>query len=110
MIRVLETAMAVLVITISLLCLPLFSSRSAIPGITLIGKGQVDGAALDKPGFTGNICQAATLANCVPKAVFGGFGSDLTYTGHDNVFIAAPDRGPFDSWARCVRNPRYQQS
>jgi hypothetical protein len=25
-----------------------------------------------------------------------GFGSDITYTGHDNVFIAAPDRGPFD--------------
>jgi hypothetical protein len=20
----------------------------------------------------------------------------MTYTGHDNVFIAAPDRGPFD--------------
>src|SRR6185295_20163065 len=34
--------------------------------------------------------------NCVPKAIFGGFGSDLTYTGHNDVFIAAPDRGPFD--------------
>src|SRR6185295_11042240 len=43
-----------------------------------------------------NICQAGAPANCVPKAVFGGFGSDLTYTGHDNVFIAAPDRGPYD--------------
>src|SRR6266511_805675 len=36
------------------------------------------------------------LANCVPEAIFGGFGSDLPYTGHDNVFIAAADRGPFD--------------
>src|SRR5262249_35653919 len=35
-------------------------------------------------------------ANCVPKAIFGGFGSDISYTGHDDVFIAAPDRGPFD--------------
>ena len=35
-------------------------------------------------------------ANCVPKAIFGGFGSALTYTGHNNVYIAAPDRGPFD--------------
>lgn len=31
-----------------------------------------------------------------PKAILGGFGSDITYTGHDDVFIAAPDRGPFD--------------
>src|SRR5215468_1230061 len=65
-------------------------------GVTLIGKGFVDGAALDLSGLTGNICQAGVPTNCVPKAIFGGFGSDLTYTGHDNVFIAAPDRGPFD--------------
>src|SRR4029077_12676261 len=29
-------------------------------------------------------------------ATLGGLGSALTYTGHDNVFLAAPDRGPFD--------------
>jgi len=40
--------------------------------------------------------QQGALTVCVSKAIFGGFGSDLTYTGHDNVFIAAPDRGPFD--------------
>jgi hypothetical protein len=67
-----------------------------IPGITLIGKGLVSASALDKSGLTGNICQAAVPANCVSKSIFGGFGSDLAYTGHDNVFIAAPDRGPFD--------------
>jgi hypothetical protein len=65
-------------------------------GITLIGKGLVSGSSLDKSGLTGKICQASNLANCVPAAIFGGFGSDLTYTGHDNVYVAAPDRGPFD--------------
>jgi len=65
-------------------------------GIALIGKGLVPGAALDKSGLTGNICQAGNPANCVSKALFGGFGSALTYTGHNHVYIAAPDRGPFD--------------
>src|SRR5262247_1929334 len=69
---------------------------AAPPGITLIGKGLVSGTSLDKSGLTGNICQAGVPANCVPKAIFGGFGSDLPYTGHADVFIAAPDRGPFD--------------
>jgi hypothetical protein len=70
--------------------------RTATSSITLIGKGVISGTAVDKSGLTGNICQAGVLANCVPKAIFGGFGSDLTYTGHDSVFISAPDRGPFD--------------
>ena len=83
---------------ITLVCLLLIAPtvRTATPGITLIGKGIVDGTAIDKSGLTGSICQAGVPANCVPKAIFGGFGSDLTYTGHDNVFISAPDRGPFD--------------
>jgi phytase-like protein len=65
-------------------------------GITLVGKGLVPGTALDKSRLTGNICQAGNLTNCVPQTLFGGFGSALTYTGHNNVYIAAPDRGPFD--------------
>ena len=65
-------------------------------GIELVGIGYIPGNALDKSGLTGNICQASAPANCVPKAVLGGFGSALAYTGHDNVFLAAPDRGPFD--------------
>jgi len=65
-------------------------------GITLIGKGLVPGTSLDKSRLTGDICQAGNPANCVPAALFGGFGSALTYTGHNNVYIAAPDRGPFD--------------
>jgi len=74
------------------------STLGAVPpvGITLIGKGLVPGAALDKSGLIGNICQAGNPTNCVPQALFGGFGSALTYTGHNNVYLAAPDRGPFD--------------
>lgn len=90
MLRVLATALAVIVLTTA----P--TPPALTPGITLVGKGVVSGSALDTSGLAGNICQASALANCVPKAIFGGFGSDLTYTGHDNVFIAAPDRGPFD--------------
>jgi phytase-like protein len=84
---------------IALAVVVLFGSTLGGPppvGITLIGKGLVPGAALDKSGLTGNICQAGNLANCVPKALLGGFGSALTYTGHNNVYIGAPDRGPFD--------------
>lgn len=96
MLRILSTALAVLAITTATLFYPA-RTRAALPaGVTLIGKGAISGSALDKSGLTGNICQAGAPANCVPKAIFGGFGSDLTYTGHDNVFIAAPDRGPFD--------------
>src|ERR1700752_4927955 len=96
MLRVLATAFAVLSLTTATLCFSAPNPPVLTPGITLVGKGDVSGSALDTSGLAGNICQAGAPANCVPKAIFGGFGSDLTYTGHDNVFIAAPDRGPFD--------------
>ena len=89
-------ALAVVTLIISTLCFSASNSQPLTAGITLIGKGVISGTALDKSGLTGNICQASAPANCVPKAIFGGFGSDISYTGHDNVFIAAPDRGPFD--------------
>ncbi|MFY9221389.1 MAG: esterase-like activity of phytase family protein [Blastocatellia bacterium] len=91
--RSLVLALIVSIISISAWPSP---TRAADPGIELIGSGLIDGAALDQSGQTGEICQAGAPANCVPKAIFGGLGSDLAYTGHDNVFIAAPDRGPFD--------------
>lgn len=84
------------VLTLVVLAFNVSTLRAATPGITLIGKTLVDGTLLDKSGLTGSICQAGVPSNCVPKALLGGFGSALTYTGHDNVFIAAPDRGPFD--------------
>ena len=49
------------------------------------------------PGSTAcRICQIDDPENCIDQATLGGFGSALTYTGHDNVFLAVPDRGPFD--------------
>ena len=96
MIRVLSTCLAVFAVATYPLSIPIAGPRPVTPGITLIGKGLVSGIALDRSGLTGNICQQGAASNCVPKAIFGGFGSDLTYTGHDDVFIAAPDRGPFD--------------
>ena len=54
---------------------------SAPPGIELVGIGYVGGNLIDKSGLTGSICQAGNPANCVPKAVLGGFGSALAYTG-----------------------------
>jgi len=96
MLRVLATAFAVIGLTTATLCFSAPTPPVVTPGIALVGKGVVSGSALDTSGLTGNICQNGEPANCVPKAILGGFGSDLTYTGHDNVFIAAPDRGPFD--------------
>ncbi len=96
MMRVLSATLVALALSTTLLSVPTHSANALTPGITLIGKGVVSGSALDSSGLTGNICQQGVPANCVPKAIFGGFGSDITYTGHDNVFIAAPDRGPFD--------------
>lgn len=96
MIRVLAIALAAIALTSSTLSLFAPNPQALTPGITLIGRGVVSGNALDTSGLTGNICQAGVPANCVPKAILGGFGSDITYTGHDNVFLAAPDRGPFD--------------
>src|SRR5919205_1270262 len=98
MTRTIGMALACLALVASGLLMPALTPRTvaAASGVTLVGKGLVAGDALDKSGLKGNICQAGAPTNCVPKAIFGGFGSDLTYTGHDNVFIAAPDRGPFD--------------
>ena len=96
MMRVLGTAVAVLLFISSTLSFTAITPRPAVAGITMIGQGFVSGAATDKSGLAGVICQAGAPANCVSKAIFGGFGSDVAYTGHDNVFIAAPDRGPFD--------------
>jgi hypothetical protein len=95
MLRVLVVALAVVTLAISI-SLSAPNPKPLPVGITLIGKGVVSGSALDTSGLAGNICQAGVPANCVPQAILGGFGSDITYTGHDDVFIAAPDRGPFD--------------
>ena len=90
MVRVLRTvAVPLLVLTSSLVL------SAAVPRVTLIGKGLIGGTA-DKSGLEGNICQAGVPANCVPQSIFGGFGSAIASTGHDDVYVATPDRGPFD--------------
>ena len=71
-------------------------SASAPAGIELVARGAISGSALDKSGLTGSICSTLVPANCIPQAVLGGLGSAIAYTGHDNVYVAAPDRGPFD--------------
>jgi hypothetical protein len=70
---------------------------AANSGVTLIGTGFVPGDALDRSGLAGTpICQKEDATVCIDQATFGGFGSGVTYTGFDNVFLATPDRGPFD--------------
>ncbi|MEQ1946214.1 MAG: esterase-like activity of phytase family protein [Bryobacteraceae bacterium] len=70
---------------------------AADAGVTFIGRGEIPGNIADKSGLTGQICQnPADGSACIDKTTFGGFGSALTYTGYGNVFLAVPDRGPFD--------------
>jgi hypothetical protein len=79
--------LAALVVTIS----------AANPGVTLIGTGFIRGNALDLSGLAGkSICQKDDETVCIDQATLGGLGSGVTYTGFNNVFIATPDRGPFD--------------
>jgi hypothetical protein len=78
---------------------------AADAGVTLIGVGAVPGDALDLSGLDGTICRREDSTVCIPRATFGGFGSALTYSGHDNVFLAVPDRGPFDG--RTTEGNRY---
>jgi hypothetical protein len=71
------------------------------PGVTLIGVGSVSGSASDLSGLKGSTICALDInrnvtSNCIDAAMFGAFGSSVAYTGHDDVFLAAPDRGPFD--------------
>jgi hypothetical protein len=73
------------------------TASAADPGVTLIGQGVVPGNTLDLSGLAGRaICQRDDSSTCIDQATFGGFGSGLTFTGHDDVFLAVPDRGPFD--------------
>ena len=61
---------------------------------TFIGQGLVSGHDRDKSGLAGQqICRESDPEDCIDQATFGGFGSGLTFTGHDDVFLAVPDRG-----------------
>src|SRR5689334_7616073 len=70
---------------------------AADAGVTLIGTGFIPGDALDKSGLAGQtICQRNDNTVCIDQATLGGLGSGVTYTGFNSVFLATPDRGPFD--------------
>jgi hypothetical protein len=73
------------------------AASAADPGVTLLGTGVIAGDGLDKSGFAGSpICQRDDHSVCIDQATLGGLGSGVTYTGFNNVFVATPDRGPFD--------------
>ncbi len=90
----------------------------AEPGIEFIGRGMVAGNALDLSGLNGKTICPATDADhtppnpdaglpCIDQATLGGWGSGITYTGHDNVFLAVPDRGPFNGRASVPYLDRF---
>lgn len=105
MIKAWKKGFAVLTVTV-FLTLNVTNLQAATPGVTLIGKGQIPGFALDTSGLKGFICQDGNPTNCIPKAILGGFGSALTYTGYNDVYIATPDRGPFDGLTNVAHQDR----
>ena len=77
-------------------------AASAPPGIELVATRYIPGNVLDKSGLAGVICQAGNPGNCVPKAVFGGFGSALAWRStitNSSSSSATIDRG----WQRSHR-------
>lgn len=84
-------------VTVLILGLAVATTSATDPGITLIGVGSVPGDALDLSGLAGSpICQRDDASVCIDRATLGGLGSAVTSTGVDSVFLATPDRGPFD--------------
>lgn len=68
---------------------PPSSSSSAAP-ITLIGRAAIPGKATDLSGLTD------TLPDGTPHNRLGGFGSGIDFLGHNNLYVAINDRGPWD--------------
>ena len=73
------------------------SLSASDPGVSLIGMGAIPGSAKDLSGLAGKqICQRDDTTVCIDQATLGGLGSGVTYTGVGDLFLAVPDRGPFD--------------
>jgi hypothetical protein len=64
---------------------------TASAAVTFIGEGSIPGTATDQSGLSGLLEDGVT-----PKNLVGGFGSAITYSGKDNLYVATPDRGPAD--------------
>jgi hypothetical protein len=64
---------------------------TASAAVTFIGEGSIPGTATDQSGLSGLLEDGVT-----PRNLIGGFGSAITYSGNDDLYIATPDRGPAD--------------
>ena len=83
--------------TVAFLTTSVLTLSAADPGVTLVGTGTIPGDTLDRSGLAGRaICQRDDTTVCIDQAQLGGLGSGVTYSGFDNLFLAVPDRGPFD--------------
>jgi hypothetical protein len=71
------------------LCL---SAEPVNAGVVLLGDGLVPGNATDFSGLTGNYAGNPAF----PKDRLGAYGSAIAYTGHDNLYVMANDRGYAD--------------
>ena len=81
---------------------------AANPGVTLIGVGAIPGNSLDRSGLAGKtICRVEDDSACIDQATLGGLGSGVTYTGFNNIFLAVPDRGPFDGRTDVPYDDRF---
>ena len=70
---------------------------AANAAVTFIGEGSIPGSATDQSGLSGLLEDGVT-----PKNLAGGFGSAITYSGKDNLYVATPDRGPADGATRYI--------
>lgn len=68
--------------------------------ITLLGVTSIPFDALDKSGLDN------LIGDKIPHNRLGSFGSAIDYTGKDNLYIAADDRGPGDG--STAFRPRWQ--
>jgi hypothetical protein len=73
-------------------------AQTATP--SLIGSAHIPGNARDRSGLAGRILTNAGGDTGLPADLFGGAGSAIDYTGADDLYLMASDRGPSDGDAR----------
>src|SRR4051812_45355761 len=81
------------------LSLAVFLALAAATGraddlISLVGKAAIPGTAKDKSGLTEPIPANSGGQPGIPADIFGSAGSAIDYTGADNLYLMASDRGP----------------
>lgn len=68
---------------------------AAQAGIVYLGQAAIPGNSSDTSGLGDTLVNPANPAQTAPHNQLGGFGSAISHIG-GNMFIATPDRGPFD--------------